>query len=326
MQRAVFLAGFSLYNGRLRDALSQCSIFHFNWYETPSGKLNFLKKLAVLSFLKRSGKKIVFTLHNKTNHLSENRTPERKILQNWFIRNSASIVIHCRDSIKFLESLYSDLDMSKVVYVPHPNYINAYPDVMKYSGLRKQPGDVVLLFVGSVIPHKNIDVIIRMANQLKEIKRLRFLICGRGKKEYCGQLKAMIADKNITADFRFIDDGEIPSLLSMCDAVLLPYSTVSELNSGASYLAFSYGKPVIGTWTGTTRDIDPNLVYCYGDTGDKDEHTAKLKDAVLRFYRDFTENHEAVRRKGEVLRELMANEHSLERTAEALHEAYGVLE
>ena len=81
MQRAVFLAGFSLYNGRLRDALSQCSIFHFNWYETPSGKLNFLKKLAVLSFLKRSGKKIVFTLHNKTNHLSENRTPERRKLQ-----------------------------------------------------------------------------------------------------------------------------------------------------------------------------------------------------------------------------------------------------
>ena len=283
-------------------------------------------KLAVLSLLKRSGKRIIFTLHNKTTHLSENRTPERRKLQDWFIRNSDTIIIHCRDSIKFLESLYPDLDMRKVVYVPHPNYINAYPDVMKYSGLTKEPGDIVLLFVGSVIPHKNIDVIIRAANQLKEIKRLRFLICGRGKQEYCAELKSMIESDNVTADFRFINDGEMPSLMGLCDAVLLPYSTISELNSGASYLAFSFGKPVIGTWTGTTRDVDHNLVYCYGDTEDKDEHTDRLKDAVLRFCRDFTENSEAVRKKGEALRELMINEHSLERTAKALRQAYGVLE
>ena len=186
MQRAVFLAGFSLYPGRIRDAFSKCDVFHFNWYETPSGgrirrKISCLKKLAVLSLLKRSGKKIIFTLHNKTTHISENRTPERKILQDWFIKNSDRIVIHCRDSINFLESLYPGIDTNRIVYVPHPNYINAYPDVLKYSGLTKKPGDIVLLFVGMVIAHKNIDVIIRAASRLKEIKRLRFLICGRGK-------------------------------------------------------------------------------------------------------------------------------------------------
>ena len=33
-----------------------------------------------------------------------------------------------------------------------------------------------------------------------------------------------------------------------------------------SPLAFSYAMTVIGTWTGTTRDVEAGLVYCYDNT------------------------------------------------------------
>ena len=329
MQRAISMAGCSGFYGRLRDGFFRCSIFHFNWYETPYGnrirrKFSLAKKLLVLYILRITGKKVIYTLHNRTSHLKEGRIGERKIVQDWFIRHAYSIVIHSRESISFLESIYPNIDKARIKYVPHPNYINAYPDSSAYSGCVKKTGEIVLLFIGMVIPHKNIDVIIRTAYQLKEYTHLHFLLCGKGTPSYQSELSSLIDSENITADFRFINDEEIPSLLNMCDAVLLPYSTISELNSGATYLAFSFGKTVIGTWTGTTRDVDSRLVYCYENTEDKAVHTSRLKEAVLKFYADFTANPEAVREKGRTLQNIMLKEHSLEKTSEALRKAYGL--
>ena len=327
MQRAVSLAGCDVFYGSFRYALLKCKVFHFNWFETPYGgrihrKLSLMKKLLMLSILKIAGKKIIYTLHNRTSHLKEYRTHERKLVQDWFIKNAHSIIIHSQESLSFLDSMCPALAKTRIHYVPHPNYINAYPDSCRYSGFEKKSGEIVLLFIGSVIPHKNIDVIIRTASQLRKYTHLHFLICGKGKPQYQDELLSLIDSDNVTTDFRFIEDGEIPSLLGMCDAVLLPYSTLSELNSGASYLAFSYGKTVIGTWTGTTRDVGSELVYCYENTEDKDEHISRLKNAVLNFCADFTDNHDAVMNKGRKLRQIMTEEHSLAKTADALRRAY----
>ncbi len=242
----------------------------------------------------------------------------------WFLKNSQTIIIHSHETIDFLKTSYPQTDLAKVKYVPHPHYIDAYPDTIKYSHCTKKPGEIFLLLLGRIDPSKNPDLIIRVANLLKDYPRLHFLMCGKGERSYCDKLCSMIDGGNVTTDFRYIENGEIPSLLRMCDAMVLPYNTKSELNSGAAYLAFSFGLPVIGSWTGTTRDVDNDLVYCYDDTNDMDEHLLRFKEAIMRFYRDFTENPDALTAKRNRLREMMLHSHSLERTAEALRKAYGV--
>ncbi len=325
MQKAVVSAGYELCRESFTKAFFKCDVFHYNWYETVShkgikGRLEFCKKLVRLVLLKALGKKIVYTLHNKTAHTQENRNRSRRFFGKWFMKHADRIIIHCRESVPFIESIQPDININRIQYVPHPNYISAYTGTKSYTNYSKKPDEILLLFLGSVIPIKNLDIIIRTADNLRDNSKLHFLLCGRGKPDYCNELNSMITGDNITADFRFIDDDEIPSLMSMADAVMLPYSTVSELNSGASYLAFSFGKTVIGTWTGTTRDIDASLVYCYDDTDDKSKHVSRLTEAITRFCRDFMNGETAA--KGSALLELMKTEYSVEETAEALKKAY----
>ena len=325
MQKAIISAGYELCKESFTKVLFKCDVFHYNWYETVldtglKGRLEFCKRLFRLNMLKALGKKVIFTLHNKTAHIHSHRSRGHEILAEWFMKHADRIIIHCTESIAFIDSVHPDISRDRIQYVPHPNYISAYTGTKEYTHYIKKPDEILLLFVGSVIPHKNLDVIIRTAENFKDNSRIHFLICGRGKPDYCNELNSMIRSSNITSDFRFIDDDEIPSLMAIADAVLLPYSTVSELNSGASYLAFSFGKTVIGTWTGTTRDIDSSLVYCYDDTDDKKEHISRLTEAVTRFCGDFVKGE--AQAKGAALLELMKTKYSVEETGKALKKAY----
>ncbi|MBQ3402976.1 MAG: glycosyltransferase [Synergistaceae bacterium] len=331
MQEAVRATGYELYNGRAIYALFRCRVFHFNWFEYVGGSsrlkriMRFIMKILVLPLLKVSGKKIIFTFHNKMPHESTKLPLFPKVLMNWFFRHANGIVIHCTQSIPAAKSIFPGIDTSRMFYVPHPNYTTAYHDTEHYSHYTKKPGEIVLTFIGALCPYKCLEVLIESAKKLSDVRDIHFLICGNGSPEYIDKLRSLSDGSNITLDARFIEDGEIPSLMAMSDAVLLPYRTISELNSGASYLAFSFGKTIIGTRTGTTSDIDDqSLLYCYDYTEDEDKHVSRLKDAIMKFYADFKNDEASVKRKGEALREIMIQKHSVEETAKALRKIYSI--
>ena len=331
MREAVSLAGYNLFQGENRIiAFLKCGIFHFNWnvvlsLATPNRlkrKIQYLKWLIMLQAIKFKGCKIIFTLHDKSFFERSRRFTEQDKITRFILRHAYRIVIHCTESISVIKKIIPDIDTHKIVYVPHPNYITAYHNTKRYTNYVKHENELLLLFMGTLRTHKNIETIIMAANQLQGITDMHFLICGSGGEDYQNKLLSLIKGSNITTDFRFIEDEELPSLLELSDALIVPYNTKSALNSGAANLAFSFGRTVIGTWTGTTRDIDESLVYCYDYTDDEEEHVSRLKSAIMKFYEDFKRDEASVKAKGEKLREIMLTEHSLEKVAEGLSKAY----
>lgn len=331
MREAVRLAGYHLFeSGNYIIAFLKCNIFHFNWniivsLSTSSSikrKIKYLIWLLILQAIRIKGGRIVYTLHDKSFSDPAKRFTEHEKITRFILRHAYRIVIHSTESISVIKKHIPGIDTHRIAYVPHPSYITAYHSTKPYTNYVKRGNEIMLLFMGTLRRHKNIDMLIKAANQLQNITDMHVLICGSGSKNYQDQLLSEIEGTNITTDFRFIDDGELPSLLELSDALIVPYNTKSALNSGAANLAFSFGRTVIGTWTGTTRDIDESLVYCYEDTDDEEEHISRLKNAIMRFYEDFKHDKASVKTKGEKLREIMITEHSLEKVAEELSEAY----
>lgn len=331
MRDAINLTDYELFKDESRaGSLLKCKIFHFNWdiygsLSTPDAikrKIKYLKWLMMIYAIRFKGGKIIFTLHDKIHHERSRRYTELEKITQLILKFAHRIIIHSTESISVVRKLIPDTDTRRIVYVPHPNYITAYHNLKPYTNYIRKENEIVLLFMGLMRPYKNIEIIIEAANQLNDIADIHFLICGRGKEDYQHQLLSMIKGRNITADFRYIDNDEVPSLLELSDALITPYNTESALNSGAANLAFSFGRTVIGTWTGTTRDVDESLVYCYDYTDNEEEHVSRLKDAIMKFYEDFKRDKASVKAKGEKLREIMQTEHSLEKVAEGLSEAY----
>ena len=330
MQKAIIQSGCITYKGKLRDAIFCCDVIHFNWFEAISGetirsKLRYLKKRLTMFLLRMFRKKTVFTFHNKMPHDNNAKTPVSRSMLRYMLRHSDAVVIHCMESIPFIKSILPDADTAKIHYVPHPNYIAVYNATENYSSYAKNHDTILLTFIGLLRPYKCAEILIKAARELRNFHDVHFLICGKGEEAYTAELMKMTeGTSNITADFRFIDDGEIPSLLEMSDALILPYNTTSELNSGASYLAFSFGRTIIGTHTGTTRDIDDqSLIYCYDYTDDEAEHVSRLKDAIMKFCDDFRNDSNSIKHKGEKLKEMMTEKHSIEQVAKRLQEVYG---
>lgn len=331
MRKAINLTNYGLFKDESRVySLFKCNIFHFNWDiqmslskpNTIRRKIKYLTWLLMIYAIRLKGGKIIFTLHNKMNHDRNRRYNELEKITMLILKYAYRVVIHSTESISVVRKLIPDTDTRRIVYVPHPNYITAYHNLKPYTNYSRKENEIVLLFMGLMRPYKNIEIIIEAANQLQGITDIHFLICGRVKENYRNQLLSLIKGRNITADFRYIDNDEVPSLLELSDALITPYNTESVLNSGAAILAFSFGRTVIGTWTGTTRDIDESLVYCYDDTNDEEEHVSRLKNAIMKFYEDFKRDKASVKAKGEKLRQIMITEHSLEKVAEGISKAY----
>lgn len=312
----------------IKDIL-KCDLVHFNWYENISNgspthrRMQYLLKMATLKILRAMGKKIILTMHNKVPHDNAKDDYSKRILE-WLILHSDRIIIHCKKaSIEYLHNSYPNLNIDKVCYVPLAHNIDTYPDEVEYTGFKKEERDIVLLFVGMVRPYKNVEVVIDVANELEQYHHLKFLICGKcSSDKYKAEILGRIRSKNVFCDFRFIPDEEMPSLIRLSDAILLPYGTESALNSGAAYLAFSYGRTVVSTDIGTLQDFPADLVYSYSYHQDSAVHERGLKDAIMRIYDDFIENREVVIEKGKRLKNIVEIENSPDKIVEYLKLAY----
>jgi glycosyltransferase involved in cell wall biosynthesis len=244
-------------------------LVHLNWFENLDESsifralTSFFKKMIVLTTIKVSGKKLVWTMHNRISH--EKKT---SLLSNWIryflIHWSHRIIIHSEISRSLLVERYSGVS-AKIFYLPHPEFIGDYgpipihePDVLISKPL-------VLLFMGAVKPYKNLELLIKAVSPFKE--RVKLIIAGNPNSDaYRHKIIHMASPAgNIDLRLKFIPDHEIPSLVQESDVLVLPYDLISSLNSGTVLLAFSYRKTVICPEIGTIEDLGPlkNNVFHY---------------------------------------------------------------
>lgn len=167
----------------------------------------------------------------------------------------------------------------------------------KPSSFKKRLGlhnKKILLSVGGLVERKGHKIIIEaLADVVKEVPNLVYLIIGRGNEE--NNLKAFAKSLNVQNYIRFlgyVNDEEIANYFDACDVFVLMSKTIKREcgveGFGIAYIeASAIGKPVIGGKSGGTGDAIINNVTGFRiEPDDKDGLIKKLvlllKDTKLR--------------------------------------------
>lgn len=269
-------------------------LIHLNWFENVddssfrSAFRSFLRKMFVLITIRMSGKKLVWTMHNRASH--EKRTGWfSRTITGYLIRWSHKIIIHSQKSRNIISSQYPHA-VEKLFYLPHPNFIGSY-GTLPDSRETTSPTPLKLLFIGAVKPYKNIELLI---NAVRGFRQEVFLtIAGKpNTSAYKQAIDQLARDAgNVQLLLKFIPDDELPALMQQADLLVLPYDLKSSLNSGTVILAFSYKKTVICPEIGTIEDLNEakeNVLY-YGYQSEE-EHLEQLKHQITTAIRMKAEN------------------------------------
>src|SRR3546814_785898 len=150
-------------------------VVHLNWFENIDDSSffaalrSFLRKLAVLTAIRLSGKPLVWTLHNRMSH-EKGAAFFSRVLTRLLIRWSACIIIHSGQSEEVLAA-YGTKVLERATYIPHPHFIGMYGDVVTAD---PPLGDALqLLFIGMVKPYKNLELLIDVVGTFGHRVQLR---------------------------------------------------------------------------------------------------------------------------------------------------------
>lgn len=295
-------------------------IVHLNWFENIEKATVFYKRLVLLINLLLIGKKIVWTVHNRTPH--DGKFPRlSRIMMHLLFRFSSRVVIHSRLTEEVVKE-YGEQYLKKAVYIPHPDYIGVYG----HEGKNRRPASddqLRLLFIGAVSPYKNIELLI---DTVREIGGgdLHLTIAGRPRDAaYAEQITRRAAGScSICLDLRFLDDSDLVRLIGESDILVLPYSQRSSLNSGTVILAFSYGKTVICPAIGTVLDYDSTRHMLVYDYHTPEEHVRQLKAALLKAIELFREDPEVFEKWGREVKAMVASKNDKEAVADQFDNLY----
>lgn len=314
----------------IRDCLSnprtfhKCKVFNFNWYDSAATLSEYMRKRMLLGLLHLTRKKIIYTLHNKQPHNQTNSSYSVRLMK-YMCRKADAIVGLCPDTRIVVQGLAPEA-LQKLRIIPHPNYIENY-DSSEIKSLRSRYGiadtDMVFLFIGSISPYKNVELLIDTFKKIKQDEIFLILAGNPSSAEYGDELfKRISGAPNILCDFRYIPDDEIEKFYNTADIVVLPYHKTSSLNSGAVFLSFSFKKTVICPDIGTINALeDRTFVYDY-HYDDESEHAVQLETAIIRACTDYENNPNIIRNKGEHAYEYVAVRHSDELISKLYGELY----
>jgi beta-1,4-mannosyltransferase len=259
-------------------------LVHLNWFENldDSSKeatlRSFFRKLVALIAIRLGNKKLVWTMHNRNSH--EKKSGKwSNVLSSLLIRWADAIVIHSEDSRIILGEI-SPSFLRKIVHIPHPEFIGVYGPILP-SAVPQLANPIKLVFIGTIKPYKNIELLIRLARKFPD--SIEISILGNpNSTEYKNEILKLGEDlPNLRLKLEFIPDEDLPEILSNSDLVILPYNLESSLNSGTVILAFSYQKTVICPKIGTINDFGKEIpaIFSYKYTS-TEEHFEKLTDRI----------------------------------------------
>lgn len=311
--------------------LKSVKIVHLNWYEAlpVSGNminvvLDFVKKTLFLITFKFFGAKIIWTYHNKMQHES-NFLILQKMMISLVLKNSHIILIHSKISKNILLKSFPKIKEleKKVVYLPHPDYINDYGSVINSNN--QTDTRLNLLFLGMIRPYKNLEILLDAVKSFN-YDEVSLKIAGNyTSREYLDNLLNKYGTlKNVTFDVRFIPDNEMSKIIQSCDLLVLPYDITSSLNSGTVIMAFSYKKTVIVPEIGTVLDYggsDDILSYSYKSTNG-DQHLEVLKKQIRKALDLKASSNNVFLEKGENVFDMLVRYNSKELIANKIQNLY----
>ena len=294
---------------------TQANFVWLHWFENKAGKNNarrFLEKC------KKKGSKIIWNVHNKIPHGTKNQDSAKAFMKH-LAEVSDKIVIHSIPTTEIVAELCENNEsvLKKIVYVPHPNYIDVYGEQKKDRDLDNNK--LKLCFFGAVKKYKNIELLIAAVTELG-FEDIELNIYGRCRpRKYAGSLRDLAEkNSNIKMHFKFIRDRDIPEILAACHLLVLPYNLASSLNSGATILAFSYSRTALSSNTGTLEDIEDKSLFFAYSYNTQDEHKEELKKQITAVRDKYRGNYNELLKLGERCKRYVAENNSSEQVSKQL--------
>ena len=231
--------------------------------------------VAALDAFRIAGGHIVWTVHNVLPHDTAFPALDRA-LRVAVIARADVVHVLSEGTVEAAAATY-EIPASKVLHVPHPAYLGAYPDAVSDAEARSRygfgPGDVVFGFVGNIRPYKGLDELLTAFSSLTsqprpDGRRLRLLIAGMPSQDPDVQEALDRARRmpDAVVDARRIPGEELSIPMRASDVIVLPHR--QSLNSGALLLALSFGRPVVAARSpGVTETVgdDAAIVVEPGD-------------------------------------------------------------
>jgi glycosyltransferase involved in cell wall biosynthesis len=266
-------------------------VLHFHWIHLYFFQNSFWKSFAcTLRFFleiliaKMFGVKVVWTIHNISNHEKRN-TRYEKICNIIMINLCNKLFVHYKTGKEIVVKYYriNNKIMKKLETIYHGNYIKNYENsVSRYESrniLNISEKDTLFLFFGMIRPYKGILQLVQAFKSFTN-KESRLLIVGSPKNETILQeiLDIEKIDQRIRIIPQYISDDQIQLYMNASDAVILPFQDV--LTSGSALLAMSFGKALIVPRIGCMEELfDAGGALLY-DPQEKDGLLKALQQAL----------------------------------------------
>jgi len=250
----------------------------------------FLRRIEMESFfilfLRLMGTKLIYTVHDVS---PLNKSRLHNLLSAITYKSVNILIVHSNKNKQMLLEKIS-LKPDKIKIVPHGNfngYVPAQPltknEARKYFGLNSD--EKVLLFFGFIKAYKGLDVLLEAVEIVsKSVDKLSLIIAGAAEsKKLADSYKKMISGlpKNVNVIYHseFIHREKVANYFLASDVLILPYQIISH--SGVLHLAYSFGRPIIGTRVGDFEEFIED-----GKSGilTKSNDSQGVADAILHFY------------------------------------------
>jgi len=224
-------------------------LVHIHWPVVPFITSRFVTLLTI------NGIKTVYTVNNIYKKDNDNEENVENIYVKRILRECEKVIVFTKKTKSELLTRI-DIPEDKVEIVPHGNYdiFRITPELDKKTA-RKMIGlhdeKRVILFFGRVEAYKGIEYLLKALSIVKEKdKQIYLLSVGRVTKK--SNLNEMIRkyklEPYVLLETSYIPFKTVEKFFVSCDIVVMPYITCTH--SGIHYMAYSFGKPVIGTRCG----------------------------------------------------------------------------
>jgi glycosyltransferase involved in cell wall biosynthesis len=240
----------------------EIDVLHIHWLELlfvyPGLAWSLKRWLSVMAGLlvaRLAGIRLVYTLHNITQH--EGRRPLLARLGHR-VMFALAHAIHVHDE-QVAVALREQWRRRRGVHViPHGNYVGAYPNLVTRDEARRKLGlaasDFVYLFLGRVRPYKGIEELLAAFRALPDGDAV---LCVAGEVQDPGYEQSLQelagGDGRIRLHLEFVADEELQVFFNACDICALPYRHVTT--SGAALLSFSFGVPIVAPRIGCLAEL-----------------------------------------------------------------------
>ena len=249
------------FTGTIRAAQHRPTVFHLNWTAPILGAaatdhdrlVRHRRFIEALDEMHEKGIPLIWTIHNVLPHECADRDLEARLRQE--IADRVDVVhVMCAGTVEACADRF-EIPQSKVTVIPHPSYIDVYPNLIDRATARTElglgPDEFVYLHFGQIRPYKGIDRLLDAFDGVSQVEPdSRLLLVGKpGRFEGLRQLRDRArANPRVLENFNAVPDADIQVYMNAADVVVLPHQTA--LNSGALLLAYSFARPVVAPATG----------------------------------------------------------------------------